>query len=220
MGIGRGEFLRLMGLALTGFALDPLQSVITNEDIYINKKLGILFYKPKGWGFIQVKDFGRLKNEQTLGNGWDEMKEEIWEDLGDPVCLATKYYEDSPESKGIFSPTITLHVTPKHELEVAGAESFEALTTLSEMAAAAILEDFKVIKRYPVYQVCGCNFFEYDAEYLFSHIDIKEPLKVELKVLKAEHNGFYYDFNCHQSSAQKQVAHREFEAFKKSIKLL
>jgi threonyl-tRNA synthetase len=47
-----------------------------------------------------------------------------------------------------------------------------------------------------------------------------EPLKVELKVLKAEHNGFYYDFNCHQSKAQNQLASIEFEEFKKSIKLI
>ena len=54
----------------------------------------------------------------------------------------------------------------------------------------------------------------------FEHVDITEPLKVELKTIKTEHNGCYYDFNCHQSKAQGQTAEKEFEAFKQSIVLI
>ncbi len=46
MGIGRREFLRLTGLALAGLAIDPLKAVAINDNIYVNKKLGILFKKP------------------------------------------------------------------------------------------------------------------------------------------------------------------------------
>jgi hypothetical protein len=45
MGIGRREFSRL-----TGFAFDPLKAVAVNENAHVNKKLRILFYKPKDWG--------------------------------------------------------------------------------------------------------------------------------------------------------------------------
>lgn len=51
-------------------------------------------------------------------------------------------------------------------------------------------------------------------------LDLKEPIKVELKVLKTEHNGYYYDFNCHQSKTQNQPADKEFEDFTKSIRLM
>ncbi|MEJ7739620.1 MAG: hypothetical protein WKF97_19520 [Chitinophagaceae bacterium] len=220
MGIGRREFLRLTSLAIGGVAVDPLQAVVTTNNVYINKKIGILFHKPSPWGFINVKDFGKLKDSQILGNGWNEIKEEVWEDLGDPVCIATKYYQDRPEYKGLFSPTITLNITPKSELEDLGYESFEELMEMSAYGTSQLLEEFKIIKSYDPYFICGCKFYEYDAEYLFQHIEIDKPLKVELKVLKAEHNGFYYDFNCHQSSAQNQIAHNEFEMFKKSIKLI
>src|SRR5687768_16055905 len=117
MGIGRREFINLVSLALGGFAIDPLQAVVTTNNAYINKKLGILFHKPASWGFVNVKDFGRLKDEQILGNGWDELKAEVWEDLGEPICIVTKYYQNRPEHKGMFSPTITLNITPKSELE-------------------------------------------------------------------------------------------------------
>ncbi len=220
MGIGRREFLRLTSFALTGISVNPLQAVITNDNIYINKKLGILFYKPALWGFVSVKDFGKLKDAQILGTGWDEDKEDVWQDLGDPICIVTKYYKEIPEYKGVFSPTITLNITPKEELEEFGVQSFEEMIEMSEYGTSQLLRDFAVIKRYEPYLISGCKFYEFDVEYMFEHIEIDDPLKVELKVLKAEHNDFYYDFNCHQSSAQNQTAHHEFEEFKKSIKLI
>ncbi len=220
MGLGRREFLQLTSSALAGLAVNPLQAVITTRNIYINKKLGILFHIPISWGFINVKDFGKLKDEQIIGEGWLENRDELWEALGDPICIATKYYQDRPKYKGLFSPTITLNITPKSELVDLGHDSFEELMEMSLYGVTQLLKDFIVIRRHEPYNICGCNFYEYDAEYFFEHIEIKNPLKVELKVLKAEHNGFYYDFNCHQSSSHNQSAHRQFEAFKKTIKLI
>ena len=220
MGIGRREFLRMTGLALAGLIADPLNAVAVNDNAYVNKKLGILFHKPPGWGFIAVKDFGKLRDAQIIGEGLDMSKEEIWEELGDPICIATKYWQDKQEYKGILSPTITLHITPREELEDLGCKSFEELMELSKLGTSKILKEYKVIKRYAPYFLSNCRFFEYDAEYLFEHINLREPLKVELKVLKAEHNGLYYDFNCHHSKAQNQCADQEFEHFKTTIVLI
>ena len=91
---------------------------------------------------------------------------------------------------------------------------------MSEYGTSIILKDLRVIKRYDPYLISNCKFYEFDAEYLFEHIEIDKPLKVELKVLKAEHNGYYYDFNCHQSKAQNQYADKEFENFKRTIQLI
>ncbi|MBN7817353.1 hypothetical protein [Algoriphagus pacificus] len=220
MGIGRRQFLKLSSLALTGLTVDPLNAVAINDRVYVNKKLGILFHIPKEWGFIAVKDFGKIKSDQIIGEGLEDTQEEIWEELGDPICIATKYYEDKPEHTGVFSPTITLNITAKEELDYLGHESFEELLEMSEHGTSMILKGFKVIKKYEPYYISNCKFYEFDAEYLFEHVEINGPLKVELKVLKTEHNGFYYDFNCHQSKAQNQLANIEFDEFKKSIKLI
>lgn len=220
MGIGRREFLRLAGIALAGLAIDPLNAIAVNDNLYINKKLGIMFEKPDGWGFVSITDFGKMKRDQIIGVGLEESAEEIWDELGDPICVATKYFEDKPEYKGVFSPTITLNVTPKSALADGGPLSFEEVMELTELGMGLLLKDFKIVKRYPPIQISNCTFYEHDAEYLFEHADIDQALKVELKVLKAEHNGFYYYFNCHQSKAQNQTAEREFETFKSSIKLI
>lgn len=220
MGIGRRKFLKFATTALVGITVDPLQSVITNKDAYVNRKMGIIFQKPSNWGFLNVKDFGKLKDEQILGNGWNDIKEDVWEEIGEPICISTKYYQDLPENKGIFSPTITLNVTHKSEFDDLNLESFEQLMRMSEYGTSQLLKEFKVIKRYKPYELSGCKFHEYDAEYLFEHIELNKPLKVELKVLKAEHSNFFYDFNCHQSKTANQTADEEFEKFKRSIKLI
>jgi len=82
------------------------------------------------------------------------------------------------------------------------------------------LREFRVTKRCLPYILGGSKFYEFDSEYLFEHVDLSQPIKTELKSLKTEHNGFYYDFNCHQSKTQHQDADKEFEAFKKTIKLI
>ena len=167
MGIGRLEFLRLSGLALTGAMVNPLHAVITGNQVYVNRKFGIMYTIPDTWGFIHVRDFGRLKEEQILGNGWNDFKDEIFEDFGQPICIATKYFQDTPENKGVFSPTITLNVTPKSELDEIGLTDFESVIEASGVGVAEMLRDFKIIKRYHPYMISGCKFYEFDATYLF-----------------------------------------------------
>lgn len=220
MGIGRREFIRLTGIALTGLVIDPLKAVAINEDAYVNKKLGILFYKPKGWTFISIKDFGILKDKQILGEGLGLSKEEIWHDSDTPICIATKYDQSNPENKGFVSPIITLNISSEDEFDGLEYENLEDLAELWLEGVSLLLKDFKVIKKYEPQYISNCRFYEYDTEYLFEHVDISKPARVELKILKTEHNGLHYSFHCHQSVEQNQIADKEFEYFKKTIKLI
>lgn len=220
MGLGRRSFLKLAGLALAGIAVDPLQAVVTHNNAYVNKQLGVLFYKPNDWGFIQVKDFGTLKDEQIIGNGLEHIKDDILRMIDDPICVITKYHQGLEKYENTFSPTITLHITPAKELEDIEHQSLEELMELSEQGTSMILQDFKVVNRYDPYRINDCNFYEYDATYTFEHDRLDQVLPVELKVIKAYHNGLYYDINCHQSIAAGQIAVEQFESFKRSIQLI
>jgi len=131
MGIGRRKFLRLASAALIGVSVNPLRAVVTNKDAYVNKKMGIIFQKPSDWGFLHVTDFGQIKDQQILGNGWNDSKEEIWEEIDEPICIVTKYHEGLSEHEKLFSPTITVNVSHKSEYEELGLGSFEELMELS-----------------------------------------------------------------------------------------
>ncbi len=146
MGLVTSHFLKLAGLALAGLSIDPLQAVVTHNNLYLNRQLGLMFDKPEGWGFIKVKEFDKLKNEQILGNGFEEIKDQVWEEIGSPVIVVTKYFEDKPELKGVFSPTITMNITPKEELEEYNITSFEETIVPSAYGASMLLNDFEVIK--------------------------------------------------------------------------
>lgn len=219
MGIGRRQFLKLSSLAMVGMAIDPLQSIVVNDNMYLNRKLGILFHKPDTWGYIHCKDFGKLKDQQILDGSFEPIKDEVYEDFGDPICVITKYHQDLPEYEGVFSPTITLNISHKSEIEDIDGGFIEVMQA-SEYGTSRVLKDFEVHKRHQPFELSGCPMYEYDATYLFEHKELSEPLKVDLKVLKAEHNDYYYSFNMHQSIAANQTAHMEFEKFKQSIKLI
>ncbi len=220
MGIGRRAFLKHVGAALAGFSIDPWQSTVAASDVYLNRKLGILFKKPSEWGFLGVRDFGALKDKQILGNGLNDCKEEVWEDLGDPICMATKFPQQTNENRRLFSPTVSLHITPMEELAEFGAKDMDDLRQMSERGTAVLLERFRVLRRFSPYELSGCIFHEYHSEYLFQHVELEVPLMAELRSLKTEHHGFYYEFNWHECAAQHQSAGREYEAFKHSIRLI
>ncbi|TYA53221.1 hypothetical protein [Formosa maritima] len=220
MGIGRREFTKLIGLALTGVIIDPLQAVVTYNEYYINKKLGIMFTIPKSWGFVKIKDFGKIKDEQILDSFYESIKNEVYEDLGNPICIVTKYYEDLPEHDGLFSPSIILKMTPKSEFDSYGHKNFEELIKMSRKNDNSVLKDYKIVNIYDPYTLNNCQFFEDDSEYLFEHKELEKSIKVEQKSIKFEHQNLYYQFSCHQSLEMNEKADIEFEAFKKSIKLI
>lgn len=221
MGVGRHSFLKLSGLALSSTLVDPLMAVAINNEYYVNRKFGILFEIPENWGFIHVKEFEDLKEKQILDGIYEAIKEDVYEDLGDPICIATKYFVDNPRYKGVFSPTITLNVISKQELEEEGiSTNIDELLEQSLIGVKNILKDFKLIAVHPHYELNNHLIYEKDSVYLFEHIELEQPLKVELKSFKIDHNNHFYEFNCHQSNEAGQIASNKFEKFKKSIKLL
>jgi hypothetical protein len=220
MRLGRLEFLRLSSLALAGLVIDPRKAVAVNNDVYVNRKLGILFSKPAGWEFVSVRDYDQLKEKQILKEGIEEIKDDLWQVLVGPACLATKYAQDDPKYHGIFSPTIMLNVAHRAELDELQDAPLADIIAASKEAVAGMLRDFRVVKVHEPYLIDGCGALEFDSEYTFEHAEMTKPVTVQMKSIKIEHNGFLYDFDCHQCSAQNQTAHAEFEAFRKSIRLI
>ncbi|MEK6152562.1 hypothetical protein WIW50_04855 [Flavobacteriaceae bacterium 3-367] len=220
MGVGRRQFLKLSGLALAGLSIDPLQAVVTNNDYYVNKKLGIILRKPSAWMFVKVKDFGKLRDKQVLGNGWDEKSEEAWEILGEQICVITKYDPDNPMYKGILSPTITLDIEPESELGDIQLEDYGKFLNRQSELGLSFLKDARVIKSYDPYLLNGNRFYEHDYEYLLEHTELSKPLEMQAKVILTRHSGLFYEFHFHQSLEAGQPAEFEFNQFKKDIKLI
>ncbi|XOV68284.1 MAG: hypothetical protein ACFHU9_03720 [Fluviicola sp.] len=220
MGVGRREFLKLMAIASAGVTMAPKTAVAVNDDYYINRKLGVIFSKPKNWGYVALTDFPDLQEKQIISNVPTEEQAEVWETLGGPACMITKYFEDLPEYKGVFSPTIQFFVNHKSEFDDIEYNSFEELIDQSGIGTAYFLKDFERIGNRKSYDVDGCTFFEHEARYTFEHIELSEPISVRLQVIMIEHNNFYYFINFHDCPEQNQTATEEFKNFKKSLRMI
>jgi hypothetical protein len=63
MGIGRREFLKFVTSALAGSVFAPTAAVFTNNDYYVNQRLGLGFLKPTAWFFEGFRDFSQARND-------------------------------------------------------------------------------------------------------------------------------------------------------------
>ncbi|HYI77218.1 MAG TPA: hypothetical protein VEW65_06325 [Chryseolinea sp.] len=220
MGLGRREFLRLAGLALVGLTIDPLKAVAVNKNYYVNKKFGIILEKPDTWDFVAVKDYGRLLDEQILPDKVELTKKEILEDLGHPAFIITKYWQDTPENKGKFSPTISAFINHKSELDFE-YDSFEELIDLSGIGTSTLLKDFQQTAVEGPLTISNCKAYVRKATYSFEHVELNgNSIKTNLKVVIIEHNDFYYYINMHDSDEVNENAQREFDACIKTVRLV
>lgn len=219
MGIGRREFLRLTSLALTGLTLDPHKSIAINRNYYVNKKHGIILKKPDGWDFIAVRDYGRLADEQILPKNEAFTKEEILDIVGEPAFVITKYYQDTPEFKGKFSPTISAFIHHKSEIDF-GYDSFENIIRLSGIGTGEILKDYIETAVEGPFSISNCKTYIRRATYSFEHVDLIGSIKTNLTVVMIEHNDFFYFINMHDSDQVNENASTEFESCTKKIRLI
>ena len=218
MGIGRRQFVKLMGIALAGLSVDPLKAVAINSDSYVNKKFGFLLVKPKGWDFVSVKDFGELKADQLLSEEFEPDKNEVWQQLGDPVILIAKYALDKPGYDSKFSPAISVFITHKKEIQEIFEEDenqdLESLVYVTDMATQRIVKDYKSVKEIQPFELSKCDGFDSLWTWTFESIKHKKSLTCQTWSIMIEKGDYLYSFNMIDS---KQVGENEIETFKEFV---
>src|SRR5262245_58589099 len=145
MGLGRREFIKLLGLALAGSTIDPLRAIAINQNYYVNKKFGIILEKPNNWDFVSLKDFGKLKEAQLLSDDYEPIKDEVWEVLTDPIVSIAKYSQNDDRFNCKLSPAIHIWINHKTEIEPHTYDSFQELAEKSFIGVQQIFKDFEVI---------------------------------------------------------------------------
>nr|WP_299486133.1 hypothetical protein [uncultured Allomuricauda sp.] len=217
MGIGRRNFLQLSTTALAGFAVNPLQAVVTNKDFYLNQKLGLAFYKPNGWQFLSIQDMGEIKSQIKLADEWKGLEDIVWEYSGEPICVMTKYDQNNPVNLGVYSPSITVWAEPKSaymEDEIFTLDEFAESWTMQRLGY--VLEP-TVVERSDTYKISGMDACHYLCEFTLENNDLPEPLKAEVQMMYVEHDQFFYCFDFTDSiEANEQVPER-FKEFRGRI---
>ncbi len=214
MGIGRREFLKIMGVALAGLAVDPLQAIAINEDYYINKKLGIALVKPKGWHFLSIRSFQEMKVDQILPIDDDELEKEI-KDAMDPVLAMTKY-PDIKEYENRFSPAISVYC------ELYEFREGDTIVDLSYRAGEwfkNVLTDYTLTSLPKSISVSNCDAVEMNASFIFTHMKL-EPIPLEAKTVMVYQGPILYTIHMFDSKYLSDTTQREFGDFIANFKLV
>jgi len=213
MGIGRREFLKLMGVALAGLSIDPLEAIAVNEDYYINKKLGIALEKPNNWYFISIKSFEKMKNEQILPIEDKALEVEIREMMDDPILLIAKYPVEMQQD--IFSPAIAIH------LEHFILEEDTLLDTSYKAAKGfkLFLTDYNLIEDPKPLQLSKCDSVEMNARFTYTHKRL-QPTPVEVRTYLIYQNPILYTLHMFDSEFLNDTTQEEFDFFITHFKLI
>ncbi len=165
MGIGRRQFMKLMGVALAGLTIDPLQAVAINSNYYVNKKLGLILSKPDGWNFVSVMDFGKLQADQVLAADYELNKEEASQQTGKPTLVIAKYGLNKPEYEHQFSPSITIFIDDKVEVNRTINEdivqNFEYLVNMVAYRSSKVFKEYHTIREIRQFELSNCNCYDY-----------------------------------------------------------
>ena len=168
-----------MSAALVGLTINPLKAIAINSDNYVNKKFGIILTKPKNWDFVSIKDFGKLKKDQILSDDFEPNKDDVWQELGDPILVIAKYGLDKPEFKDKFSPAITVFINHKSEIidlyedEYINGD-FEKIVDMIAFGSEKLFKDYTTIKNISPYELSKCNGFDSEWTWRFESIEHKK----------------------------------------------
>jgi len=225
MGIGRRRFVKLMGIALAGLTIDPLQAVAVNSNYYVNKKFGFMLIKPEGWDFVSIKDFGKLKADQLLSDEFEPNKDEVWQELGDPTLVIAKYGLDRPEYKDKFSPAITIFINHKDDIKEMYEDEdingdFESIAGMIVYGSSRLFKDYRTIRELESFELSKCNGFDSLWTFTFESLEYKKAWECQTWSIMVEKGDYIYAFNMIDSAEAGEVEEKTFKEFVESIKII
>ncbi|MBQ0769100.1 MAG: hypothetical protein KBT58_07390, partial [Bizionia sp.] len=162
----------------------PLETLENN--VYTNHLFGISLQIPEGWYVVSAEKFNIQGRKQTLNDGFEDMKMELFEMIGSPILTITKHDPDNTIFDGIVSPTINFNMDVK-EVEYKDMSLFAFANALDVEDEVCALKDFKILKKGPLFKISDFDCIQFDTEYLFEHEELSDAVKVEMSVLNIDY---------------------------------
>lgn len=209
MGIGRRQFLKLFGSVIASASTSPLQAIIVDGDLYINRALGLAFRKPPGWHYFSIESFENVRSDQILLDG--ELSEAIVSAEG-PVVVMT---QNSPDITDRPGPCITVYVEPFHYQE---GESLIGFLPSINATYNKILSGYVQSGAANELEVSGCESISYKSRFLFEHKSFSLPANHRAMIVVRE--PYIYTFNMFEYPTEQVASVGEYDRFISSIALV
>ena len=201
-------------MATAGMALNPLIPVVANNEIYVNKKLGIAFRIPKGWYFYKVQKMNEMYDSQIFkpdAPHIDEYREEL---RSQPLVSIGMLPPDDDKGKKQFSPSIVLRLEAKDE-----SIEFDDILSDSNSYLESITNDFRALGNRPISDICGYRALHGKYSYLFEAKGMAPtPIIGRSCIIEAE--SHFYSFNMYNHNPENFGIETMFDQLESSIMIL
>lgn len=214
MGIGRREFLSLFGSTLAALAVLPTPAVALEDDLYLNRKLGLAFRKPRGWHFADVRNMGVMAKGQLLTIDGEELHAELrdlW-NSAEALPLVTVTQTPLGADARVFTPGISAFVEPL----VPGEGGPLAVAEEDLTAMYRLLRQVEVISHSVASNVSHSPAAEYRIAFLFEHEGLAAPTTVRMRALHIHQDARRYTFRMYDARNQAVA----FDPFIQGIRIL
>lgn len=207
MGVSRREFLKMAAAAAASAAVNPLQAVIIDDNLYINQRLGLAFRKPEGWHYVSIKTFRALRDEYSLASHSEVLNEEM-RDWTLPIVSITKYPLDNRPG-----PSIVVYVE-RNELEA--DESLLSVMPLIQEYQSGLFVDYEREGNYRAGRISGCESVEYFSRFVYERRS-QPGVPVRNRCLCSVRDPVMYTMQMMDIPDRNMTAQREFDGFVSSV---
>lgn len=219
MGIGRREFLKLFGTTLAILATPS--SIAILDDLYINRKLGLAFSKPRGWHFADVQQMGEILNGEML-----DLDAKIVQKIKAQTDLPLVSISQEPltNTPGNFTPGLHIYVDDtvlaEGDLEkqrvLSPRGSFERDVTYQ----GKILRQFEVLSPLVLTTISQCAAYEYSAAFTFAHVNLLAPVRVRMRSLLIVQEPVWYTLRLYDAPYLGEQYRFDYSGFIHSLQLI
>jgi len=157
-GIGRRGFLEAFGGIIAAAATHPRAAVVISDDLYVNRKLGLAFAKPTGWGYERITTFRDLRDDYELASV-DPAADELFHSGELPIAVVTQ----APVTKKI-SASFTVYV---EHCPLEPDQTLLGVLPLVLRHYQRLFREFKVTEGPVGMRICGYESASYLASFIY-----------------------------------------------------
>ena len=207
MRIGRREFLAVFGGLLSRLALQTSPAIYRENDLYLNRRLGIAFTRPAGWEFVQLADMGEIQQGQQLAIDDPSLSATILGSLDLPFValvknddfqaeqsIAIQFYFAEPPSENDIASFVLEEAFGKKRKSNRDEKRSLPMRKIREdwQISRNLLHSFRVCSLPTDVEIALQPAAEYTARYEFRHNELPSSRMIRVRTVVIEHGDRLY----------------------------
>lgn len=189
--------------------ISPTEAIAVNDDLYLNRALGIAVRKPSEWVFETLRKFQEIKSSQVLSDDIDPDLESEIRNSEDPLVIFGHDCGDDDR----FAPSGALYA---EHIELFEHETFDDLISNGENIYREVLPDFRITSAKPGISISGFESVRLESIFTYKTDKTSPTLVRNVSVFTRRH-PFIYTLRLFDSPSNSMNAMKQFDGVIDSI---